>query len=300
MKELYIVVNLKNMCEKERLAAAGFSLFAINFIIYICLLYCAECFINYDLFHKTVHLTDYGLLLEPISYCIMLFCIMLSYFVVDTEAEPVFKIFNGTEKLDFYVRICAVIMAFVLIKSTININNKFYLYILLFVAFAFNFYLESNMYKIISKTTDEDIEFIRNNTKIKLSEEKVEKYKEALKKGKISFFIIFSLVIFNSVLSNIVITVIFFFIYSTVIIFLLKNMYFLLYERRKAINKLSINSFIMLCGFILMLLLNEKVIVLRVYNFSPQELISLISFFTFPLYYPVRIVYLSLRHSDNL
>jgi hypothetical protein len=48
----------------------------------------------------------------------------------------------------------------------------------------FDFYLESNMKKIISTTSDAEVEL---NNIINVPEEKVEKYRVTLKKGKKSF-----------------------------------------------------------------------------------------------------------------
>jgi hypothetical protein len=220
--------------------------------------------------------------------------------MLDIEAEPTFIIFSLFAKLDFYVKLFVIVITFVLLKTRININNKIYLYILLFGAFILNMYLEVVIKKIINRTNNDDLELIKNSKIIRLSDEKVEKYKATLKNGKICFFVMVCLVPFNTVLKNIVITFIFFSIYSMVILYLVKNMYFLLYEKIEAIMKLAFNYFILVLGFVLVLLLNYKILTLKIYKFSPQELISLISFFTFPLYYPIRKIYLSLKRSNNM
>lgn len=294
------MVKFEDLEEKEKLYIVGSSLFVMNCIIYICLAYIAYCFINYDFFHKTVPLSDFRQMLVPVSYCIMLLLLLCSYYVLDTEVEPVFVIFKAVGKIDFYVRFGVVIVTFILLKTTININNRVYLYIFLFVAFVFNYYLESKIRKTISNTSEIDIKRIRNSNKITLPERQVQKYKDELKKGKISFFVIACLIPFNCVLNNIFSTIIFFLIYATLILYLLVNTYYLLYEKKKAIKNLLVKIIIMLCGFILVLLLNEKIIVLNVYSFSKQELISLIGFFTIPLYVPTRKIYILLKQNNSL
>lgn len=294
------MVKFNDLEEKEKLYIVGSSLFAMNCIIYICLTYISYCFINYDFFHKTVPLSDFRQVIAPFSYCIMLLFLLCSYYVLDTEFEPAFVIFKVVGKIDFYVRFGVVIVTFILLKTTININNRVYLYMFLLVAFAFNYHLESNIRKTINKTSEVEIERIKNSNRITLSEKQAEKYKDALKKGKISFFVIACLIPFNSVLNNIFATFIFFFIYSTLVLHLLKNTYFLLYEKKKAIRNILVKIFIMLCGIILVLLLNEKIIVLNVYSFSKQELISLIGFFSFPLYVPTRKIYILLKQNNSL
>jgi len=220
--------------EKEKLSTAIFVLFVINITNYICLLYASYCFIKYDLFHKTVLLVDYRILILPLSYCVMLLCILISYFVVDIEAEPLFSIFKPVGKLDFYVRVFIVICTFILLKETVNINNSMYLY--LFLSFLINFYLESKMKKITNNTSDAEIEKIISNNTINFTEQEIKLYKQELKKGTIALFLVCSTVFFNFILKNMLITVIFFFIYSTINLHLLNNTYFLLYGIKNAIK----------------------------------------------------------------
>ena len=77
-----------------------------------------------------------------------------------------------------------------------------------------------------------------SNSIIKLSDEHVEKYKVALEKAKKAFFVMTSVVFFKFVLKNKFLLAIYFLIYSVIVIALLKDMYFVLYENRKAIKQL--------------------------------------------------------------
>jgi len=291
--------NNTGFSEKDKLNIIAISLFFINFIIYICLLFYVDVVIKYDLIHRKVPVTDFRILLLPVASCIMFLSILVSYYVLDSEAEPTFSIFKTFGKLDFYLRVFVVILTFVMLKTNINVDNRMSLYLFILAAFILNFYLESNIKKRINETSVEEIVEIQSRSMIKLTEDMVIKYKEALRYGKIAFFIMVSTTLFHFILNSRLTLAIFFLIYSYIILFLLKNIYFVLYGKRKAIYEMLTKYLILICGFILIVLFNEKIIVIKIYSFSPEEISSLIGFFTFPLYYPVRQVYLGVKRSGN-
>lgn len=290
--------NLMTSTEKQKLTMTGYVLLAVNVVSYLCLTFIAKCLIDYDLFNKSIQL-DTTLLFLPLASCLLVLILTAGYYFWDIKAEPIFEIFKTTVKLDYYLRLSVVIITVVLIKTTINSSNELYLYMGIGIIFCINLFLESSVIKIIKKTSDAKIDYIKKSKFIKLTAEEANEYKEAMKSAKKSFIVMMCVFPFNFVLKSTFFTAIFFIIYSIVMLFLLKKTYFLVFKEREAVFKLFIRYLILVCGFVFVLLLNEKIIVITIYKFSPQELISLIGIFTIPLYRPVRYVYIALKRSDN-
>jgi hypothetical protein len=287
------------LAEKEKLVTQSYLLLAMNLISYICLAFLAKSLVFYDLFHKSIPFTDYGFLLLPLASCTLVLLLIMSWLYLDIEAEPLYGIFKTTARIDFFLRFVVIVITVILLEKIVNIDNEIYLYFFIGVSFCFNCFLEIRIVQTVKKTSDAKIEYIKELNLIRLSNEQIDKYKEVIKSEKKVFAIMICIIFFSFVLKNIFLLLIFFIIYSIAVLSFSKNMYFLLYKKNEAIHKIIINYVILLCGFILVLLLNQKIIVLKIHNLSPQELISLIGFFTFPLYKPVRNVYLSLKRSNN-
>ncbi len=285
----------KRIQERQILYYSIYGLFALNIMAYLLLTYIARFCVYYDLFYKKVLVNNSQLFFLPIANIFLVFILVITYYYLDTKGEPLFSIFKTFARADWYSRIATVIITIVLIKNVININNISYLYIIIFISFCWNFYVETKMISAIINAQDEKIQMLKNKNTIKLTDEEVINYEKAYDMGKRAFFIMILTVPFTFVLNNILFFFIYCILYSIIEVFLLKDTYFLIFDKKKAQNKLILNFLILVFGFIIVFLLNHKILECKPYSFTQNEIISFVSFFTIPLYYPVIYVYLILK-----
>lgn len=290
-----IIDNMKFISNKSDLRKLMYWQITINLFIYIINIYMINIVDQYNLLNESAKL-DLKLLMLSMSYILFMLLLLLSYYITDVENEPIFTIFNGINKLDFFVKIVMIVVSFVNLYTNNNVKISISI---LFSGFLLNMLFWIYMMKEVKTISESKIE------QVLLQKYKTEKkdyidenyYKNSLKKAKVCFLMIVFLAPFSNLVDKLGALFIFYTIYSIVFLNNIKNIYFILYKNSIAIKKMVFKFIIMCMGFMLIILNKENVI--NIYEFSNNELIYFIGIAAWPMFYPTRKVYLRLKYNKS-